>query len=58
MQQEQIMEQYELLNVARIETAKSRELLTKVDRELLQVHASFTVLSRETIFLTYDKNLF
>ena len=49
-------EQYELLNLMRIETAKNRKLLTKLDRDSVQLNASFTVISRETIILTYDKN--
>ena len=55
-QQEQIREQYELLNLSRVGTAKNRKLLKKLGRQLLQLNASFTVLSRETIMLNYDKN--
>ena len=54
-QQEQIREQYELLNLTRAETNENRKLLKKIG-ELLQLNGSFTVLSRETIMLTYDKN--
>ena len=37
MQQEEIMEQCELLNLTRIETAKNRKLLTKLDRKISAV---------------------
>ena len=56
MQQEQIKQQYELLNLTRIVTAENRKLLMKLDKELLHLNASFAVLSRETIMLTFDKN--
>ena len=50
-----IREQYELLNLSRIETAKTGKLCRKLDRELLQLNTSFTVISRETVMLTYKK---
>ena len=57
MQYEQLKEQYKLLNLTRVETGENRELLKRLDRELLHLNASFTVLSRETIMLIYDKIL-
>ena len=56
MQPEQTREQYESMNLTRVETTKDRKLLKKLDRKSLQLNASFTVLSRETIMVTYDKN--
>ena len=58
MQQgEQIKEQYKLLNLTRVEAAENRELLKKLDWELLQLNTSFTTtLFRETIMLTYVKH--
>ena len=56
MQQEEIREQYELWNLTRIETAKYRKLLRKLDKELLQLNASFALISRETNMLIYGKN--
>ena len=51
IQQDQIKEQYELLNLTRVEPAEKRKLLKKLDRELLQVNSSFTTLSRQMIIL-------
>ena len=42
----QIKEQNELLNPTRVETAENQILLRKLDRDLLQLHAGFTTLSR------------
>ena len=56
MQQQQVKEQYELLNLTRVETAEYYELNKKLDQELLQLNVSFTTLSRERIMLTYDTN--
>ena len=50
------MQQYELINLIGMETAENRKLFRKLARELLQLKASFTVLSRKTIMLTYEKN--
>ena len=55
MQQEKIGEQYELLNLIRVETTENRKLCKNI-REWWQYNASFTVLPKETIILTYDKN--
>ena len=55
LQQQQIKEQYELLNLTRVETAGNRKLLRKSDRELLQLNTSFTTLYRETIILISNK---
>ena len=56
MQKKQIMEQYELFNLNGIEAAKNRKMLRKLDREILQLNASFTICFRETIVLIHDKN--
>ena len=56
VQPEQIRKQYELLNSTRIETAKNRKLFRKLGREILQLNASFTVVSRWTIMMSYDKH--
>ena len=56
MQQEQIKEQYELINLTRVETAKNEKLFRKLDYDLLQLNATFTALSRDMIMLIYDKN--
>ena len=45
MQQEQIREQYQLLNLTRIEIDENGKLLRKLDQDLLQFYASFTLLS-------------
>ena len=39
------------LNLTRVESAENQKLLRKLDLELLQLHASFTALSMETIML-------
>ena len=56
MQQEQIRECYEFLNITRVETVENRKLLKRLYREIFQLNACFTVLSTETIMLTYHKN--
>ena len=56
MQQEQIREQYETLNLTRI-NHKNRKLLRNLDRGLLQLNVSFKLISRVPIMLTYDKTL-
>ena len=56
MQQEQIKEQYELLSLTRVETV-NRKILKDLDQEWLLFSESFTVPSRETITLTYDKKV-
>ena len=56
MQQEQINEQYALLKLSGVETTENMKLLTNLGRELIQLIASFTTLSSETIMLTSDKN--
>ena len=57
MKEEQIKEQYELLNLTRVEAAKNWKLPRKLDWELLQLNASFSAPSRETIILIYDKKI-
>ena len=52
MQKEQIRKQYDLLSLTATETAKNRKLLRNLDRKLLQLNTSFTVLSREIFMLT------
>ena len=56
MQQGQIGNQYELMNLTRIEITENKKLLRKLDGDLLQLNTTFTVISRATIMLTYDKN--
>ena len=36
--------------------AENKKLFRTLDRDLLQLNVSFTVISRETIMLAYDKN--
>ena len=43
MKQQQIKEQYELLNLIKVETTENRKLPRQLDRELLQFNASFTI---------------
>ena len=45
-----------LLNLHQVETAENGKLLKKLDRDLLQLNASFTANSRKSITLNNDKN--
>ena len=45
-----------LLNLTRVETAENRKLFKRLECELLQLNASFTTLSMETVMLISNKN--
>ena len=55
IQQKQFREQFGLINLTKVETVESHKLEQKLDQEIIQLHNSFTTLSREIIMLTYDK---
>ena len=44
--------------MTRVESAENRQLLKNLDQELLQLNASFTTFSRESVMLICNKNYF